>query len=101
MLGAGVPKNILVAIYWLQQAAKSDDIKAEINLGKIYADPKNQEIFALDTAKDWFKKAADQGSEDAKNYLASLTPVEAPNGTLSKTEILPQITEDSQAKPES
>ncbi|BCD84191.1 hypothetical protein PSm6_05980 [Pseudomonas solani] len=53
----------------LRQAARAGDRRAQLELGRLYAQPRTQE---LPQARHWLEQAAAQGSHEAKRLLSRL-----------------------------
>ncbi|EQM67247.1 tetratricopeptide repeat protein [Pseudomonas solani] len=53
----------------LRQAARAGDRRAQLELGRLYAQPRTQE---LQQARHWLEQAAAQGSHEAKRLLSRL-----------------------------
>ncbi|MCU9945813.1 tetratricopeptide repeat protein [Pseudomonas solani] len=53
----------------LRQAARAGDRRAQLELGRLYAQPRTQE---LQQARHWLEQAAAQGSHEAQRLLSRL-----------------------------
>ena len=71
--GRGVPKNEVVAFYWMQLAAQQHFVMAQRSLGELY---ENGFGIAMDItmAFHWYGLAALQGDSTAKEHLQRLAP---------------------------
>ena len=69
--GRGVPKDEVIAFYWMQLAAQQNYATAQRSLGELY---ENGSGIALDisVASDWYRLAALQGDSVAKKHLQRL-----------------------------
>lgn len=71
LIGEGCEKNVDAAVALIQPLAKCGDAWAQRNLGVCYENgqgvPRSQE-----KAKEWYRKAAEQGYEDAQKALEKL-----------------------------
>ena len=77
---AGLPQDYAAAVHWLELAAKQDEPDAMNNLGNLYEQglgvKQNHE-----TAKIWYHKAAECGSFDAEENLATCAFADGDNET--------------------
>ncbi len=70
--GRGVPKDEVIAFYWMQLAAQQNYATAQRSLGELY---ENGSGIALDItiASHWYGLAALQGDPIAKKHLQRLS----------------------------
>lgn len=78
-LGRGVPKSYQKAIYWYRKAAFAGYPEAQVNLGVAYYQGHDGFPGDLSLARYWWQKAADQGSSDARRYLAATASGKGPS----------------------
>ena len=71
-------KDLNEAIKWFKTAAENNDAESQYMLGGIYLNGLGVEKNNTEAAK-YFKLAADQGHQNAKLYLMSLSPDKANN----------------------
>ena len=66
----GVDPDPVEAVTWFRKAANGGDVRAQVQLGAIYAGGAGD--VAADPAQSlaWYRKAADQGDESARRALA-------------------------------
>jgi len=69
--GRGVPKDEVIAFYWMQLAAQQNYATAQRSLGELY---ENGSGITLDItiASHWYGLAAQQGDSIAKKHLQRL-----------------------------
>lgn len=71
--GKGVEKNIQKALYWLYKAVENNEVSALRSLGDHYRDGLYPYISKdINKAKEYWKKAADLGDEDARKRLEKI-----------------------------
>lgn len=71
--GKGVEKNIQKALYWLYKAVENNEVSALRRLGDHYRDGLYPYISKdINKAKEYWKKAADLGDEDARKRLEKI-----------------------------
>ena len=75
--GEGVPQNDKLAFQWYLKACEKENAKAQLAVAECYASRRGipedmDEETSMKEALKWYKKAADQGVEAAKKYLAEV-----------------------------
>ena len=72
-IGSGVEKNLHKALYWLYKAVENNEDFALRRLGDHYRDGLYPYISKdINKAKEYWKKAADLGDEDARKRLEKI-----------------------------
>ena len=72
-LGDGVRQDYDIAIKWFEKAAAQGDAEAQFNIGVLYANG-GVDFEQNDTlAKEWLKRACDNGYQDGCDAYNSLT----------------------------
>jgi TPR repeat protein len=70
--GMGVSQSFEMAVPWLLKAAAKDDQFAQSLLGMVYHTGDSSMAPNLKLAEVWYAKAADNGDEGAKDFLAQI-----------------------------
>ena len=72
-IGSGVEKNLQKALYWLYKAVENNEVFALRRLGDHYRDGLYPYISKdINKAKEYWKKAAELGNEDARKRLEKI-----------------------------
>ncbi|WP_447590212.1 tetratricopeptide repeat protein [Aquipseudomonas campi] len=67
----GNARDRRIGLELLRQAARCGDLRAQLELGRLYSQPRQRE---LPQALHWLELAAGQGSQDATRLLEELRP---------------------------
>jgi len=67
-----LPRNVQLALTWLQKSADQDSAEAAFRLGSLYLSPPYEISRNAETAAEWYRKAADQGYQVAEIELGQL-----------------------------
>jgi TPR repeat protein len=67
----GIKQNYVTAAYWIKKAANKGDVRAEFDLGVLYAEGHGVSQ-SYTKAAYWFRKAANKGDANAENYFGTL-----------------------------
>ena len=70
--GEDAPRDVHEGVRWLQSAANSNHLAAQVELGKLYFN--GAQLIEKDylVALKWFEKAADNGEADAQYHLGTM-----------------------------
>jgi len=70
--GKNIKNDLDLANYWYLKSAENGDVTAQFKLGSLYLDGNLGLPQDINKAKEWLKKAADQGYELAQRQLTVL-----------------------------